>query len=424
MIGAEEWNEFLHEVQVTRIDLKCSTSSAWFRGHSSSLWKLQPSLLREYVIGELGTTGLAAAPYLTDDEFETAFKITESKKCYRLKLSADQAKRISQLLRSYELGAKRFKVLSKQVQELERLAVESEKAQNGSILTRTMSASRLIELGQKHKIPMVPLGTSSHAVASVLRQIDLGLVYKLLEKNRLAQKEQGNMLDGVRASLRFKLAVAYGERDAFSDFSFRWREPLGNGWSALAQMQHYGVPTRLLDWTESLSVGLWFALEPYFTAVAKSARSMPGKRPEDVVAEVIEETGGHPPASLWVLNPYYLAQLSTGENRISDLSHENGLDYYQKFFEEGWPYKSALPIYSPWRDERLNSQHAMFTLHGTSLAPLDEQAEGRMLRQLCIDHKAAAFGAYQLSALFLTDKYSLFRDMDSLGKKIKDKYIV
>lgn len=36
--------------------------------------------------------------------------------------------------------------------------------------------------------------------------------------------------------------------------------PMGDDWDALFFMQHYGVPTRLLDWTENPLTGLHFAL--------------------------------------------------------------------------------------------------------------------------------------------------------------------
>ena len=39
--------------------------------------------------------------------------------------------------------------------------------------------------------------------------------------------------------------------------------PAGDKIGTLLLMQHYGIPTRLLDWSDSLSIALSFALEQY-----------------------------------------------------------------------------------------------------------------------------------------------------------------
>jgi FRG domain len=82
-------------------------------------------------------------------------------------------------------------------------------------------------------------------------------------------------------------ALMLEKEDAFFwEFQARAHELHGlsfDDWDYLFAMRHHGVPTRLLDWTESLGVALYFAV--------KSDTGTATKRP-----------------CIWVLNPYSLNQ--------------------------------------------------------------------------------------------------------------------
>ena len=53
------------------------------------------------------------------------------------------------------------------------------------------------------------------------------------------------------------------EHNLYVDSYVRGRsfmEKANNSWEFLSIMQHFGIPTRLLDWTESLATAIYFAL--------------------------------------------------------------------------------------------------------------------------------------------------------------------
>lgn len=422
--ASSEWHQFLEKVQNARVQLRCSASSAWFRGHSDASWLLQPTILREYVVLDSVTGGAPHLPFhVGDDEFKELFRLTEAQGILRLRMSADQAK----IMRSSLAEAKSLKdnisKHSKRAGELRKLLALVPKSRQAQKVDLTME--ELNVLARRYRIPLVPHEDSAQAVRDTIRALDEANLRKLVEAEGAEQKRHGARLDALRQELRAIVSVAYGERDAFAEFNFRWNGKIGNSWSILALMQHYGTSTRLLDWSESLFIALWFALKEYIAHVERARRQTPDISTADIVALTLEKMKAAPQPSVWVMNPYNLAQDATGRNRISDFTLGEGLDYYKAFFQEGWPYKIPVPIYSPWRDsDRLSSQYAMFTVHGTDLRPLNQQVGERTLCEIRLSQPAAAFGAHQLNSMFPTDRFSLFRDMDSLGKVVNDRHIL
>lgn len=120
----------------------------------------------------------------------------------------------------------------------------------------------------------------------------------------------------------------------------------------LCAMQHYGVPTRLLDWSESLAVALYFSIGD------------------------IDWKSAHP--TVWLLDPFELARLTEADSNIPIANDPVVTANADIPFCDDWETSRLrvsnlpIPVAPNFLFERLSAQNGTFTIHGTDIRPLDD----------------------------------------------------
>lgn len=205
-----------------------------------------------------------------------------------------------------------------------------------------------------------------------------------------------NNLNLIEGNLKSKFKTSSSTYHRMNNF-------LDNEWEMYFLMQHYGISTRLLDWTRSALIALYFCVE---------------KEPQ---------TDG----TIWLLNPYELNKHSDLYQGIEDqttqyiytpqnteLELQNVNNELNKYLKLNLDKKNPIAIMPTWFDARMKSQKSCFTIFGSNVnGLLDNKNCNKFLQKIVIEQYSMTIIKNELAWLGITNE-SIYPGLDGIGKDI------
>ena len=191
-------------------------------------------------------------------------------------------------------------------------------------------------------------------------------------------------------------------------------------------MQHYGIYTRLLDWTENAILALFFAIsdKSTFQDDSKVWILLPAILNDFTIKKIIntDKTCTIIPTCNDSDSKQNL-QTEDWQLIISELTRR----YLLMDFENESNSKSSkyyplavLPIYL---DERMNAQKTCFTIFGDRLNGLvSNENNSKFLSSITIEGGASKLKMLKDLQLLGIDFESIYPDLDGIGRSISEKY--
>ena len=167
-------------------------------------------------------------------------------------------------------------------------------------------------------------------------------------------------------------------------------------WEWLFVMQHYGVPTRLLDWTESPLVGLYFSVNEH-------------PRDEGV---------------LWALLPVELNRLGNIPTHSGDLPAFDEDPFLRSYLPsvlagESQSEMKTVAFIAPRNTERSQAQHTVFTITHRDLTPMEDLGSHKHVWRYLIPARAKKTVLEELQRLSIT-RLTLFPELPNVGNYARE----
>jgi FRG domain. len=180
--------------------------------------------------------------------------------------------------------------------------------------------------------------------------------------------------------------------------------PIPNGqaayWHWLFMMQHYGVPTRLLDWSRDALAGLFFALD--------------GRGANDIGKD----------AAVWILNPVQLNKAFSFHSFVKPgyipNVDEEVVDFYFGPNAEILGSKKPVAVIGPLNNPHIVAQRGVFTVfpHDREIIPLNLFSDAsNYLLEICIAADSIPLISNELEHYGVT-RFTLYPDITEVVRQI------
>ena len=188
--------------------------------------------------------------------------------------------------------------------------------------------------------------------------------------------------------------------------------PLTDEWEWLFFMQHFGVPTRLLDWSESPLMALFFAV--------MSASHKIGKRGRPVFS-------GN--ASIWLLDPEQWNKHSVSLKSFPGsvlMTDDPNATAYKPVGNVTTMKLFPIALYGSHNSQRIVAQRGVFVCFGKDMRPMEvayklEKFPADCLTKLVLKKGRMPDMYEALRRQGITDSV-VFPDLDGLAREIKREY--